>query len=82
MLVLSRRPNESIIIDDKIEIKILKIEGGAVKVGIIAPKEIKVYRKEIYEAVKADNVQATSVSIEDIRSLFKRGETVEDKDKR
>lgn len=82
MLVLSRRTNESIIIDDKIEIKILKIEGGAVKVGIIAPKEIKVYRKEIYEAVKADNVQATSVSIEDIRSLFKRGEAFEDKDKR
>jgi len=82
VLVLSRRANESIIIDDRIEVKVLKIEGGTVKLGIVAPQEVKIYRKEIYEAVKADNVQATSATVEDARGLFKRSECFEDKDRR
>jgi len=77
VLVLSRRANESIIIDDKIEVKVLKIEGGTVKLGIVAPQEVKIYRKEIYEAVRADNLQATSATVEDVCGLFKKSKCKE-----
>ena len=70
MLVLSRKVNESIIIDDKIEIVILKIEGSSVKVGINAPKDVKIYRKEIYEAIKRENVEAASVSLKGVAQVF------------
>jgi len=68
--VLSRKVNESIIVDDKIEIIILKIEGSSVKVGINAPKDVKIYRKEIYEAIKRENVEAASVSLKGVSQVF------------
>ncbi len=58
MLVLSRRSGESIIIDGKIEVKIITLKGGTVKVGIEAPREIPVHRKEIYEAIRKANEAA------------------------
>ena len=54
MLCLKRRVNESILIDGKIEIKVLLIKGGTVMLGIDAPKEIVVLRKELVEKEKAD----------------------------
>lgn len=53
MLVLSRQPNESIIIGDNIQIKIIGVRGGQVRIGIEAPKDIQVHREEIYQKVKA-----------------------------
>lgn len=55
MLVLSRKKNESIIIDGNIEIKIVGIEGESVKIGIEAPNHIEIHRKEIYVAIQAEN---------------------------
>ena len=49
MLVLSRKTNESIVIDGKIYLDILRFEGDSVKVGVKAPKNVTVYRKEIYD---------------------------------
>ncbi len=51
MLVLTRRIDESLVIDDQITITILGIEGERVKIGITAPKEVKIHRKEIWEAI-------------------------------
>ena len=55
MLVLSRKKGESIRIDDNIEVKILAVEGDQVKIGIVAPKSVKVHRSEIFEAIQAQN---------------------------
>jgi len=54
MLVLSRKKDETIMIGDNIEITIVDVRGDKVRVGINAPKEIPVHRKEVYEAIKKE----------------------------
>ena len=56
MLVLSRNKNQSIMIGDEIEITIIDVRGDRVRIGIAAPKNISVHRKEIYEAIKGMEV--------------------------
>lgn len=58
MLVLSRKLNEKIVIDDQIEITVVSIENGKVQLGIEAPKEIEIMRKELLEDVKEENQKA------------------------
>lgn len=58
MLVLSRKLNEKIVIDDQIEITVVGIENGKVQLGIEAPKKIEILRKELLEEVKEENKEA------------------------
>jgi carbon storage regulator len=69
MLVLTRKKNESIMIGDSIEIKVLAIEGEQIKLGIIAPKHIDIYRKEIYIAIQEENKQAADISTNLLQQL-------------
>lgn len=58
MLALSRKKDESLIIDNNIEVTILDIRGDQVKIGINAPKEIPIYRKEVYLQIQEANKQS------------------------
>ena len=58
MLILSRNPNESIVIDGRICLKIVRVEGEVVKVGIEAPADVPVHRQEVYEEIQRNNQQA------------------------
>jgi carbon storage regulator len=60
MLVLARHVDEEIIIDGGIRIKVLEIQGGQVRLGIEAPRELGVYRKEVYDLIAEANKEATS----------------------
>ncbi len=69
MLILSRKLNESIIIGDNIEISVADIKGDQVKIGIVAPRTVKVFRKEVYDAIQEENKAAARSSIDTIPSL-------------
>ena len=60
MLALSRKKNEAIVIDNNIEITILEVKGDQVKIGINAPKEVPVYRKEVYMQIQESNKEAVN----------------------
>jgi len=58
MLILSRKVDERIILGDDIKISIIEIRGDQVRIGIDAPKKVKVFREEVYTAIKAENKEA------------------------
>ncbi len=59
MLVLTRKKGEGVIIGDDIEIQIVDIRGGAVRVGLNAPRDKKIYRQEVYQKIQEENREAT-----------------------
>lgn len=69
MLVLSRQRDESIIIGDNVVITIVDVRGDKVKLGIEAPREISVHRREVYEAILRENRQATLLKPDDTQLL-------------
>ncbi len=60
MLALSRKKNEAIIISNNVEVTVLEIKGDQVKIGITAPKEVPVYRKEVYLQIQEANREAVN----------------------
>ena len=62
MLILSRKTNERIIIGEDIEIAVVDIRGDQVKLGIVAPKNVKVYRQEVFDAIQEENRKAAAAS--------------------
>ncbi|USK77650.1 carbon storage regulator CsrA [Peribacillus frigoritolerans] len=75
MLVLTRKPNEAIMIGDDIEITILSIEGDQIKLGINAPKNVDIHRKEIYLSIQQENSEASKTEtnlLEGINEYFKK----------
>lgn len=71
MLVLSRQRDETIMIGDDIEVTVVDIRGDKVRLGITAPKEVAVHRKEVYEAIKRENRAAAQVKPEDLTGIGK-----------
>src|SRR5438552_15374131 len=71
MLVLARKSDETIMIGDDIEVTVVDIRGDKVRLGINAPKEISVHRKEVYDAIRRENREAAQVKPEDLSGLGK-----------
>ncbi len=71
MLALSRKKNEAIVINNNIEITVLEIKGEQVKLGISAPKEVPVYRKEVYLQIQEANKDALTADASALAQLFK-----------
>lgn len=73
MLALSRKENESIMIGNEIEVTVLEIKGDQVKIGIKAPKNVSIYREEIYQQIQQANREAakgTAPQAESLAELF------------
>lgn len=71
MLALSRKKNEALIVNNNIEITVLEIKGEQVKLGISAPKDVPVYRKEVYVQIQEANKEAIDVSgIDALKNLL------------
>ena len=60
MLILSRKPGETVVIDGRIRVKIVRMEGDVVKIGIEAPADISVHRQEVYDEIQHNNKQAVT----------------------
>ncbi len=69
MLVLSRQRDETIMIGDEIEITVVDIRGDKVRLGINAPRTVHVHRKEVYEAIRRENADASRVQVDDLGSV-------------
>ncbi len=71
MLALTRKKNEAIVINNNIEVTILEVKGDQVKIGISAPKEVPVYRKEVYLQIQEANKEAVNLEgIDGLKNLF------------
>lgn len=71
MLALTRKKGESLVIDNHIEVVILDIKGDQIKVGINAPKEVPIYRKEVYLQIQEENKEVMNADgIENLKNLF------------
>lgn len=80
MLVLARRKGESIVIGGNVEIVVLATEGETVKLGIRAPKEVEVHRKEVYESIQEANKEAAkakTAAAADLRKLLGKSDNRE-----
>lgn len=77
MLILSRKTNESIMIGDQVEIAVVDIKGDHVKLGIKAPRSVKVFRQEVYRAIQMENLAAaqTGTDLPVIDTMLKEKES-------
>lgn len=71
MLALTRKKGESIVINNNIEISVLEISGDQIKIGISAPKDVPIYRKEVYLQIQEETKEAMNVEgLEALENLF------------
>ncbi len=84
MLVLTRKSDQSIMIGDDIEIVVASIEGNTVRIGIKAPRDIKILRKETFDQVKLENIRAVEAAAlysGDVEKVLSRGIKKDEKEK-
>jgi len=69
MLVLTRKAGEGIVIGDNITIKVIEMKSGGVRIGIDAPRDTKIYRQEVYDRIRQENIEAAKWDISDLDIL-------------
>ena len=69
MLVLTRKAGEGIVIGDDITLKIIEMKGGAIRIGIDAPRHKKIYRQEVYDKISSENREAIKWNLDDLDKL-------------
>jgi cytosine deaminase len=69
MLVLSRQRDQSVMIDDHIEVRVVDVRGDKVRLGFIAPRDVTVHRKEVYDEIRRENQAAAQLKPEDLQGL-------------
>jgi carbon storage regulator len=79
MLVLTRKSNQSFMIGDDIEVAVLSISGEKVRIGIQAPREIPVFRKEVYLEIQQQNVAARASARAEVDDALKRSRQAHDR---
>jgi carbon storage regulator len=72
MLVLTRKPGQSIMIGDGVEVQVLSVAGEKVRLGITAPREVAIFRNEVYERIESENGRADDVTNEALERLATR----------
>ena len=72
MLVLTRKRNESIVIGDDIEIRVLSVVGEKVRIGIEAPRDVPVFRMEVYREIQQQRLEAGTSAREEVDEALKR----------
>ena len=72
MLVLTRKRNESIVIGDDIEVRVLSVVGEKVRIGIEAPRDVRIFRKEIYLEIQEQRLEAGTSAREAVEEALKR----------
>jgi len=71
MLALTRKKDESIVINGNIEITVMEVKGDHVKIGIQAPKNVPIYRKEVFEQIQKENAESMNTdSVQNLKELF------------
>ena len=71
MLALTRKKGEALVLNNNIEVTILEIRGDQVKIGVSAPKEVPIYRKEVYPQIQKENEESSSAeSMEILKNMF------------
>lgn len=81
MLILSRKKDEKVMIGDGIEVTVVEIRGDSVKLGIAAPRDVKIYRAELLEAIRRANIEAAQQPVLDLDELSKKVKPEEGQDK-
>lgn len=71
MLVLTRKKGQSIMVGDDVEISVVEVDGDAVRIGIKAPRDVAIYRREIYQAIQEENIRAARAAAEMAKKLGK-----------
>jgi len=69
MLVLTRKSDESFLIGDDIQVTVLSIRGSQVQLGVSAPSNVRIYRGEVYDKIKTENISSAGLSTEDFSIL-------------
>ncbi len=80
MLVLTRKLGEGLVLGPNINLKILEIHKNQVKLGLEAPSDVRIYRNEVYDQIKEENLKATKTNLETLQSVIGNNDANVDKE--